>query len=222
MSAQLATSPLDTAPWPGSPRRIAQLRAVVALLWAATVAIVAGDGGSDLAVGVAALIAVYPLIDVVASLREAALGGDRARTLQVNATISLLAAAGLAVVAFGADTGAVLVVFGAWASVSGALQLAGAIQRRRSGSRELPMLISGAISTLAGLSFIASSRHGRPDGHQPRRLRRLRRAALPSSGRVAPERAERDGPLAARRRARRRPATGSGPCRHPRSRDRGR
>jgi uncharacterized membrane protein HdeD (DUF308 family) len=157
MSAPLAASPLDIAPWPGSPRRIAQLRAVVALLWAGAIAIVAGDAGSDLPAGVAALVAVYPLIDVVASLREASLGGDRVRLLQVNAAVSLLATAGLAVVAFGSDTSAVLAVFGAWAFVSGALQLANAIHRRRRGTRELPMVASGAISTLAGISFIAAS-----------------------------------------------------------------
>src|SRR5215204_3347487 len=117
MSAPLAASPLDVAPWPGSPRRIAQLRAIVALLWAAVIALVAGDAGSELPVGVAALVAVYPLIEVVASLREAGLGGDRVRLLQVNAAISLLATAGLAVVAFGSDTRAVLAVFGAWAAV---------------------------------------------------------------------------------------------------------
>ena len=157
MSARLAASPLDGPLWSGSPRRIAQLRALVALLWAAAIAIVAGDAGSDLPLGVAALVAVYPLIDVVASLREANLGADRVRLVQVNAGISLLAAAGLAVVAFGSDTGAVLAVFGAWAAVSGAMQLAIAIHRRRRGTRELPMLVSGAISTLAGISFIASS-----------------------------------------------------------------
>jgi uncharacterized membrane protein HdeD (DUF308 family) len=157
MSAPLTASPLDGVPRSLSSRRIAQLRAVVALLWAAAVAIAAGGTGSDLPAGVAALVAAYPLIDVVASLREAALGGDRVRLLQINAAISLLAAIGLAVVAFGSDAGAVLAVFGAWAAVSGALQLTSAIQRRRQGSRELPMLASGAISTVAGLAFIASS-----------------------------------------------------------------
>jgi uncharacterized membrane protein HdeD (DUF308 family) len=163
LSAPLAASPLDSPPRPVTPRRIVQLRAVVALLWAGAVAIVAGDAGSELAAGVAALVAAYPLIDVVASLREAALGGDHVRLLQVNAAISLLATAGLAAVAFGSDAGAVLAVFGAWASVSGAIQLATAIHRRRTrGTRELPMVVSGAISTLAGISFIASSRMDDP------------------------------------------------------------
>jgi hypothetical protein len=157
MSAPSVAAPLDAPPWPGSPRRIAQLRAVVALLWAAAIAIVAGDAGSELPIAVAALVTVYPLIDVAASLREARLGGDRVRVLQVNAAFSLLATAGLAVAAFGADAGAALAVFGAWASVSGAMQLANAIQRRRRGARELPMLVSGALSTLAGISFIVSA-----------------------------------------------------------------
>ena len=155
MSARSAAVPLDVPP---SPRRIARLRAVVALLWAATVALAVGnDAGPDLSVGVAALVAAYPAIDVVASLAEAARDGGRARLLQVNAAVSTLAVVALAGAAFGSDVGAVLAVFGAWAFVSGAIQLAGAILRRRAGSREAPMLVSGALSALAGLSFIASS-----------------------------------------------------------------
>jgi uncharacterized membrane protein HdeD (DUF308 family) len=41
--------------------------------------------------------------------------------------------------------------------VSGLIQLFNAIQRRRNGSRELPMLISGGLSAIAGASIIASS-----------------------------------------------------------------
>lgn len=149
MSAQLAAAPLDVSP---TPRRIARLRAIVALAWAAAVAIVAGDAGPDLSAGLAALVTAYPAIDVAASL-----AGGRSRLLRVNAALSALAVAALAVAAFGSDAGAVLAVFGAWAVVSGALQLAAALHRRRSGARELPMIVSGGLSVLAGLSFIASS-----------------------------------------------------------------
>lgn len=139
MSASMtATQPRDAA------RQIALVRAVVALLWAAALALVAGDAGSELPAGVAALVAAYPLIDVAASLR----GGGA--LLRVNAAIGLLATAGLAAAAFGSSTDTTLAVFGAWAVVSGAIQLA--LSRRA-----LPMVASGAISMLAGLWFIASS-----------------------------------------------------------------
>ncbi|HWI70507.1 MAG TPA: DUF308 domain-containing protein [Baekduia sp.] len=155
MSARLAAAPLDVSP---TPRRIARLRAVVALVWAAALAIAAGDdAGPELSAGLAALVTAYPVIDVVASLTEPARGGDRSRLLQVNAAIGTLAVAALAGAAFGSDVSAVLAVFGTWAFVSGAIQLANAVHRRRAGTRELPMIVSGALSALAGISFIASS-----------------------------------------------------------------
>ena len=50
-----------------------------------------------------------------------------------------------------------VVTFGAWAAVSGAIQLGIAIHRRRAEGRQLPMIVSGGLSTGAGLSFIAAS-----------------------------------------------------------------
>jgi uncharacterized membrane protein HdeD (DUF308 family) len=44
-----------------------------------------------------------------------------------------------------------------WAIVAGALQLGTALLRRRSGGRELPMIASGAISIVAGASFVAGA-----------------------------------------------------------------
>jgi uncharacterized membrane protein HdeD (DUF308 family) len=155
MSARFAAAPLDASP---SPRRIARVRAVIALVWAAAFAIAVGDdSGADLPVALAALVTAYPVIDVVASLSEAALDGPRSRVLQVSAAISTLAVAGLAAAAFGSDASAVLAVFGTWAFVSGAIQLVNAIHRRRNGAREVPMIISGALSAIAGVFFIASS-----------------------------------------------------------------
>jgi uncharacterized membrane protein HdeD (DUF308 family) len=155
MATRLAATPLDVSP---TPRHIALLRAVVALVWAATIAIAAGaDPGQELSVGLASLVAAYPVIDVVASLTEAAVGGDRSRLLRVNAAISTLAVAALAGAAFGSDVSAVLAVFGTWALVSGAIQLANAVHRRRAGTPEIPMIVSGALSAIAGVFFIVSS-----------------------------------------------------------------
>jgi uncharacterized membrane protein HdeD (DUF308 family) len=152
MATALAAPRLDVSP---TPRRIARLRAVVALVWAAALALAAGgDVGPELSFGLAALVTAYPVIDVVALLARR---GNRSRLPRVNAAVSTLAVVALAVAAFGSDVSAVLAVFGTWAFVAGALQLADALHRRRAGTRELPMIVSGALSALAGLSFIASS-----------------------------------------------------------------
>lgn len=122
-------------------------RAIVALLWAVALVLVVGDDipttASDVTVAAALLLSAYPLIDAVSSFIEAR---------WVNGAISTLAAAALAVATFGGDAGATLVVFGAWAVVSGAIQLAGALA-----PRQWPMIISGGLSTVAGLSFVAAS-----------------------------------------------------------------
>jgi hypothetical protein len=152
MSTQ--TVAIDASP---SPQSIARVRAILALIWAAAIGIAAGDAGMELTTGVALLVSAYPLIDVVASLAEAAQGGAAAGRLRANAAISGLAVAGLAIAAFGSDVGAVLAVFGAWAIVSGLIQLGNAVQRRRAGTRETPMLLSGGISALAGIAFVAAS-----------------------------------------------------------------
>jgi uncharacterized membrane protein HdeD (DUF308 family) len=149
-----------------SPRRIAVARAVLALLWAAAVVIAVGDDvprtTSDVPGAAAVLLAAYPLIDAVASLLAAGRAGTTGRVLRLNAAVSTLAAVAVGVAAFGSDAGATLTAFGAWAAVSGALQLGVAI-RRRSEGRQLPMMISGGLSTVAGLSFVAAA--GKTDAH---------------------------------------------------------
>ena len=141
-------------------RRIAVARAVLALLWAvALVVAVGGDAPrTDSAVPAvgAALLVTYPLIDAVASLLSASGAGGSGRVLRANAAISAVAAVAIGIAAFGVDAGATLAAFGAWAAVSGVLQLTVAVQRR-SGGRELPMMISGGLSTVAGLSFVAAA-----------------------------------------------------------------
>ena len=142
-------------------RRIAWVRAIAALAWAAAfVAALGGDPAATetLPTAAAILLAAYPLIDVLSSAVEARESRASARVLPiVSGLISLAASVALAVAATSADAGTTLAVFGVWALVSGALQLGTAALRRRAGSRELPMIVSGAISAVAGLSFVAGS-----------------------------------------------------------------
>lgn len=172
MSASLAANhaAADAPPSRDVPRRIAIARAVLALVWAAALVIAVGDRvpstDSDVPIAAAALLASYPVIDVVASI-AAALGADAAgRVLRLNGAISALAIAAIGATAFGADAGATLAAFGSWAAVSGAIQFAVAVQRRRTEGHQLPMLVSGGLSTIAGLGFLASS--GMDDAHLAR------------------------------------------------------
>ena len=163
MSASLAANRAapDAPPSRDVPRRIAIVRAVLALVWAAGLVIAVGDQvpstNSDVPFAAAALLASYPAIDVVASI-AAALGTNAAgRLVRINAAISALAVAAIGATAFGADAGATLAAFGAWAAVSGAIQLAVALHRRRTEGRQLPMIVSGGLSTIAGIGFLATS-----------------------------------------------------------------
>lgn len=148
---------------PGDPpRRIAAVRAVLALVWAAALLAAAGhrvpSTHSHLPWAAAALLASYPAIDAIASFVQASLVTPAsARLLRVNGTISTAAVAAVAVTAFGYETGSALAAFGIWAAVSGSIQLGTAIRQRRSGSRQLLMIISGGLSTVAGAGFIAAS-----------------------------------------------------------------
>jgi uncharacterized membrane protein HdeD (DUF308 family) len=142
------------------PQRIAIVRALLALVWAAALVIAVGDDvpstSSDVPIAAAALLASYPAIDVIASI-AAALGTDASgRLLRINAAISALAVVAIGAAAFGGDAGATLIAFGAWAAVSGAIQFGVAVRRRAKG-RQLPMIVSGGLSTIAGISFLAAS-----------------------------------------------------------------
>jgi hypothetical protein len=150
-----ATRPLDQS------RRVANIRAVLALAWAAAFLIAVGGDvpstASDLAVGVAALLASYPLIDVFASIAQARYDDTSRNVLRVNAAISAAAVVAIGVTGFGSDAGATLASFGVWAAISGAIQFGVAIHGRRARGGQLPMIVSGGLSTIAGLGFIAQS-----------------------------------------------------------------
>lgn|GEM_PF-646767 len=104
--------------------------------------------------GAVALIILYPVFDVAAAIIDyQSSGSTRPKApLFVNMALSLLTAIGLAV-AVGSGIPNVLRVWGAWAITAGLVQLIVAILRRRLGG-QVPMILSGGISVLAGIAFI--------------------------------------------------------------------
>ncbi|MEW2567084.1 hypothetical protein [Streptomyces sp. NPDC047070] len=139
---------------PAALRKLYFVRFAFAAVWAALLFATADTLGP---VSVTLLV-LYPLFDVAAAvvdLRAARADGGTAPALLVNIAISSLTVIGIAVAAT-SGIPAVLRVWGAWAVLSGIVQLvAGALRRKLGG--QWPMIVSGAISTLAGSSFFASA-----------------------------------------------------------------
>ncbi|MFI8534860.1 DUF308 domain-containing protein [Streptomyces aquilus] len=136
------------------------IRVAFSLIWVAlvgttSVSLVSTDRPTAIA---AVLLVVYPLWDVIATLLERRLAGpgseDRART--ANMALGLAATAGMIIAVF-STIGTTLLVFGVWALLSGAIQLVVAIRRRHTVGAQWPMVISGGLSVLAGISFAAMS-----------------------------------------------------------------
>ena len=146
-------SPATTHPEVTVPalRRLYFARFGFAVVWAALVFVLVGQRLT--AVGVT-LAVLYPLYDVVANVIDLRTSHptSSARGLWVNIAISLLAGVGIALAA-PSGLPAVLRVWGAWAITAGLAQLVvGVIRRALAG--QWPMMLSGAISVLAGTSFI--------------------------------------------------------------------
>ncbi len=135
---------------PAQLRRLYFTRAGFAVIWAALL----GANASDLNPGSALLLILYPGVDVFALLLDAHNVRDsRSRTsLFISIVISALAGIGI-IVAVASGIPAVLRGWGAWAIAAGLLQVAVGIGRRGLGG-QWAMIISGAGSALAGISFI--------------------------------------------------------------------
>ncbi|MEU9919930.1 hypothetical protein AB0H51_01145 [Streptomyces griseoluteus] len=140
----------------GSLRRLYLLRFAFATVWAVLV-FASAHTLSPLS---ATLLVIYPLFDVacaVLDIRSAQANRGPVRGLYANVALSTLTTAGLAAAATWGIP-AVLRVWGAWAITAGAVQLiVGALRRRRGMAGQWPMILSGAISTFAGASFVAQA-----------------------------------------------------------------
>jgi uncharacterized membrane protein HdeD (DUF308 family) len=150
----IATSPTThRGPATSALSRLYFVRFVFALLWAAAMLALS----SQLTPVVVTLLVVYPAFDVAAAAVDSRLSRSSGvpAGLYVNMAISTLAAVG---VGFAAADGipAVLRVWGVWAVVSGAVQLVVGVGRRKVAGH-WPMILSGSISVLAGVSFCLGS-----------------------------------------------------------------
>jgi uncharacterized membrane protein HdeD (DUF308 family) len=142
-----------TAPTTGAAlplRRLYFVRFAFAIVWAGLLFATASTLGP---VSVTLLV-LYPLFDVAAAIVDArsSKATKPVLGLYANVAISVLATAGLAVAA-SSGIPDVLRVWGTWAMAAGVAQLAVGVIRRDVGG-QWPMITSGAISVVAGTTFI--------------------------------------------------------------------
>ncbi|WP_380161154.1 DUF308 domain-containing protein [Kineococcus sp. R86509] len=153
-------NPTTVTVTPDGLRTLHLVRAVVSAVWVVLVLTTSASlVATDVPTAVAGvLLVVYPVWDAVATLLERRVAGTDAtggvRTLNV---VLGLAAAVAMVVAVRDSVGSALLVFGVWALVSGAVQLAVALRRRRTVGAQWPMVASGGLSVVAGAFTALSS-----------------------------------------------------------------
>jgi len=138
--------------------RLHLVRSAFALVWALVLLTAASRLGPVAVV----LLVLYPLVDVAAALVDARASGPGAAVTgqRLTAVVSLAAAVAVGV-ATTSGLPAVLRVWGTWAVVAGLVQLVVAVRRRGLGG-QWPLIASGAVSALAGASFVAASTAAAP------------------------------------------------------------
>jgi uncharacterized membrane protein HdeD (DUF308 family) len=125
-------------------------RAAVSIAWI----VVAVAIGKNVPAISAILLVAYPAWDAAANFLDAQKnGGLRASLSQaLNFLVSIITGVCVAV-ALGSSMNAVLAVFGAWAILSGMLQLATAVRRWKYAGAQWVMALSGVQSAAAGAAF---------------------------------------------------------------------
>lgn len=155
----MAQSALPTSAAPASPgvalRGLYLIRFAFALVWALLLFAV-GTGPV-----LVPLLVIYPLFDAAAvlwQLRRTESGGGAGTAERVNIGVSVVVAVAVGIAA-GISPASALVVWGLWAIGAGVPQLLSAVRRRRLGG-QVPQMLSGGISVLAGASFLLQGLHG--------------------------------------------------------------
>ncbi|OAF09903.1 hypothetical protein AYJ54_11925 [Bradyrhizobium centrolobii] len=130
------------------------IRAAFSVAWV----VAAFAVGSSSPVIAGALLVLYPAWDATANFVDALRSGglNQNRTQALNVLVSLATTVAV-LLALQMSMNRVLGVFGAWAILSGLLQLGTAIRRWRSFGAQWAMVLSGGQSALAGGFFIVQA-----------------------------------------------------------------
>lgn len=134
-------------------RKLYFIRVAFSVTWVILVSLLAKTSFTAATI----LLVIYPLWDVVGTFLDirANQGNGTSVTPQyVNVAISIITTLAVAF-AIGKGVPSALIVFGAWALLTGLIQLVLGLKRRKEFGGQWPMILSGGQSMLAGVSFIA-------------------------------------------------------------------
>lgn len=149
-----ATETNSASPFGATLSRLYFTRFAFAVIWAALLF----PSGKHTGAALTVLLVVYPLVDASAvlwQLRAKNRMSGSGFAEWTNMVVSVIVAVALGWTST-VSIAAALAVWGAWAAASGIAQLVTAASRRSSGG-QIPQIISGAISILAGASFLAQA-----------------------------------------------------------------
>lgn len=154
MTASAVTTATSAPPFNSTLRRVYVARFAFAVIWALLLI----PNGKHTGAALTVLLVVYPLADaaaVLAQLRSAQRTQGPRTTEWVNVAVSIAVAIALGW-ASASSLGIALAVWGVWAAVAGITQLVTAIAHRGLGG-QVPQIVSGAISVVAGAAFLAQA-----------------------------------------------------------------
>jgi uncharacterized membrane protein HdeD (DUF308 family) len=138
-------------------RNLYLFRTGFSLFWVALVFSLASSPSGEGTVGLlgGTLLVIYPVSDAIATLFDIRSGPIAARWQQHLNLAADLAAALAVLVALRSSLADAIAVFGVWAIGSGAVMIVLAARRRRVLSGQWLMIISGAGSVFAGITFVS-------------------------------------------------------------------
>ncbi|MDQ6527384.1 hypothetical protein RB608_27465 [Nocardioides sp. LHD-245] len=154
------SSPTAEPAYGRSLRSLYAVRFFFAIVWVGIVFAGYADA-TEPSAALTALLVIYPIFDAGAVLWQLRADPDQQRSRAAewaNVVASLAVAVALGV-SSASSISAALAVWGGWAIVAGVPQLIVAIRNRRNGGQVAQML-SGGISVLAGLGFLAQGVQG--------------------------------------------------------------